>query len=141
MKIYHLVSSLQNGLTTRSSPYRIWFQMRCLMTSCLNHDYLILIFIHFPYLPNENISLIIVSAEPEYFSTISSYRNINLLRDWKGESVDSPGPVACFSDKYDVSRNQNNCYWPLRNESIARGKHHMQEKLVYCRTCLENLWF
>jgi hypothetical protein len=24
-------------------------------------------------------------------------------------------------------------------ESIARCKHHMQEKLVYCCTCLENL--
>jgi hypothetical protein len=26
-------------------------------------------------------------------------------------------------------------------KSIARCKHHMQEKLVYCCTCLENLWF
>jgi hypothetical protein len=41
----------------------------------------------------------------------------------------SPGPVACFADKDDVSRNQNNCYWSLHNESIARCKHHMQEKL------------
>ena len=47
MKIYRLLSSLQNGLTKRSSSYTIWFQMRCWMTSCLNHDYLILIFIHF----------------------------------------------------------------------------------------------
>jgi hypothetical protein len=39
----------------------------------------------------------------------------------------------------DVSGNQNNCYWPLHSESIARCKHHMQEKLVYCCTCLENL--
>jgi hypothetical protein len=46
-----------------------------------------------------------------------------------GESFYSPGPVACFSDEDDVSRNQNNCYWPLHNESIARCKHHMQEKL------------
>jgi hypothetical protein len=30
----------------------------------------------------------------------------------------------------DVSGNQNNCYWPLHSESIARCKHHMQEKLV-----------
>jgi hypothetical protein len=44
----------------------------------------------------------------------------------------SPGPVACFSDEDDVSGNQNNCYWPLHNEAIARCKHHMQEKLVYC---------
>jgi hypothetical protein len=35
--------------------------------------------------------------------------------------------------------NQNNCYWPLHKESIARCKHHMQEKLVYCCTHLENL--
>jgi hypothetical protein len=47
-----------------------------------------------------------------------------------GESFYSPGPVACFSDEDDVSRNQKNCYWPLHNESIARCKHHMQEKLV-----------
>jgi hypothetical protein len=50
-----------------------------------------------------------------------------------------PELVACFSDKDDVSRNQNNCYWPMHNESIARCKHHMQEKLVYCCSCLENL--
>ena len=49
----------------------------------------------------------------------------------------SPGPVACFSDEDDVSGNQNNCYWPLHSESIARCKHHMQEKLVYCCTYLE----
>jgi hypothetical protein len=29
----------------------------------------------------------------------------------------------------------------LHSESIARCKHHMQEKLVYCCTYLENLWF
>ena len=50
MKFNRLLPSLQNGLTKRSSSYTIWFQMRCWMTSCLNHDYLILIFIHFPYL-------------------------------------------------------------------------------------------
>jgi hypothetical protein len=55
------------------------------------------------------------------------------------DDVLSPCPVACFSDKDDVSGNQNNCYWPLHSESIARCKHHMQEKLVYCCTCLENL--
>jgi hypothetical protein len=38
-------------------------------------------------------------------------------------------PVVCFSDEDDVSGNQNNCYWPLHSESIARCKHHMQEKL------------
>ena len=43
----------------------------------------------------------------------------------------SPGPVSGFSDKDDVSENQNNCYWPLHSESIARCKHHMQEKLIY----------
>ena len=47
---------------------------------------------------------------------------------WKSPSS---GPVACFSDTNDISRNQNNCYWPLHNEPIARCKHHMQEKLVY----------
>jgi hypothetical protein len=28
----------------------------------------------------------------------------------------------------------------LHSESIARCKHHMQEKLVYCSAYLENLW-
>jgi hypothetical protein len=37
------------------------------------------------------------------------------------------------------SGNQNSCYWPMHSESIARCKHHMQEKLVYCCTYLENL--
>jgi hypothetical protein len=45
-----LTIDLQNGLTKQSSSYTIWFQMRWGMTSCLNHDYLIFIFIHFPYL-------------------------------------------------------------------------------------------
>jgi hypothetical protein len=31
-----------------------------------------------------------------------------------------------LSDEDDVSGNQNNCYWPLHSESIARCKHHMQ---------------
>jgi hypothetical protein len=68
MKIHRLLSSLQNGLTKQS--YTIWFQMRCWMTSCLNHDYLILIFIHFPYLLYENPSFIIVSAERIFFDKI-----------------------------------------------------------------------
>jgi hypothetical protein len=34
---------------------------------------------------------------------------------------------------------KNNCYWALHNESIERCKHHMQEKLVYGWTYLENL--
>jgi hypothetical protein len=46
-------------------------KLRCWMTSCLNNDYLILIFIHFPYLLYENPSFTIVSAETEYFSTRS----------------------------------------------------------------------
>jgi hypothetical protein len=47
--------------------------------------------------------------------------------------------MKTFSDEDDVSGNQNNCYWPLHNVSILRCKHHMQEKLVYCCTYLENL--
>jgi hypothetical protein len=93
----------------------------------------------FSYLLYENPSFIIVSAEIKYFSTRSWYRNINFLRDRIRRFFYSPGPVACFSEKDDASRNQNNCYWPLNNESIARCKHHMQEKLVYCSTYLENL--
>ena len=59
----------------------------------------------------------------------------------KANLFHSPGPVACFSDEDDVSGNQNNCYWLLHSESLSRCKHHMQEKLVYCCTCLENLLF
>jgi hypothetical protein len=40
------------------------------MTSCLNHDYLILIFMHFPYLLYENPLLIIVFAETIFFDKI-----------------------------------------------------------------------
>ena len=50
MKIHRLLSSLQNVLTKLSSSYTIWFQMTCWMMSCLNHDYLILIFIHFHFM-------------------------------------------------------------------------------------------
>jgi hypothetical protein len=87
----------------------------------------------------ENPSFIIFSAETEYIATRSWYRNINFLRDRIRPIFYSHGPVACFSDEDDVSGNQNNCYWPLHNESIASCKHHMQEKLVYCCTYLENL--
>jgi hypothetical protein len=84
---------------------------------------------------------IIFSVETEYISTRSWYRNINFIRDRIRQICFSPGPVACFSDEDDVSGNQNNCYWPLHNESIARCNHHMQEKLVYCCTYLAKLWF
>ena len=102
-------------------------------------------FWHFSWLPYpytfslyENESSIIVSAETEYISTRSWYRNINFLRDRiRRIFFYSTGSVACFSDEDDVSGNQNNCYWPLHSESIVRCKHHMQEKLVYCCTCLE----
>ena len=48
-----------------------------------------LIFIHFPYLLYENPSFIIVSAETEYFSTRSWYRNINFLkpRSWNATDL------------------------------------------------------
>jgi hypothetical protein len=48
--ILSLQRRLQNVLTKRSSSYTIWFQMRCWMTSCLNHNCLILIFIHFSFM-------------------------------------------------------------------------------------------
>ena len=47
------------------------------------------------------VSFIIVSAETEYISTRSWYRNINLVQD---------------KDKDDVSGNQNNCYWQPEGE-------------------------
>jgi hypothetical protein len=67
----------------------------------------------------------------ETTDTASSASFLDLYLEFD-ESFNSPAPVACFSDKDDVSGNQNNCYWPLDSESIARCKHHMQEKLVYC---------
>jgi hypothetical protein len=52
---------------------------------------------------------------------------------------------ACYSEEQVISMLEfliDNIfvsgYWPLHNESIARCKHHMQEKLVYCCTYLEN---
>ena len=74
-----------------------------------------------------------------YFDKILVSEYKLFKRSNKANPLYSPGPVACFSDEDDVSGNQNNCYWPLHSESIARFKHHMQEKLVYCCTCLENL--
>jgi hypothetical protein len=61
--------------------------------------------------------------------------------DLEVKEITDTASSASFLDLYldDVSENQNNCYWPLHSESIARCKHHMQEKLVYCCTCLENL--
>jgi hypothetical protein len=76
-----------------------------------------------------------------YFDKILVSEYKLFKRSNKANLVYSTGPVACFSDEDDVSGNQNNCYWPLHNESIARCKHHMQEKLVCCCTYLENLWF
>jgi hypothetical protein len=72
----------------------------------------------------ENPSFIIFSAETEYIATRSWYQNINFLRV-----------------RIRRIRKSENCYWPLHNKSIVRCRHHMQEKLVYCWTCLENLWF
>jgi hypothetical protein len=85
MKIHRLLSSLQNGLTKRSSSYTICFQMKCWMTLCLNHDYLILIFIHFPYLLYENPSFIIVSAETDYsdcFWKAVCYISVYIIYIW-----------------------------------------------------------
>jgi hypothetical protein len=47
-----------------------------------------LICIHFPYLLYENPSFIIVSAETEYFSTRSWYRNINFLKSRSWNTTD-----------------------------------------------------
>jgi hypothetical protein len=110
------------------------------MTSCLNQDYLILIFIHFPYLLYEkSIVYYRLCRDRIFFDKILVSEYKLFKRSNKANLFFSPGPVACFSDKDDVSRNQNNCYWPLHSESIARYKHHMQEKLVYCCIYLENL--
>jgi hypothetical protein len=78
---------------------------------------------------------------------------ISQLIRYEGESFNSPGPVACFSDKDDVSEYQNNCYWPLHSESIERCKHHMQGTALttilpilfqycntYCYSDSRNLW-
>jgi hypothetical protein len=50
------------------------------MTSCLNHDYLILIFIHFPYLFYENPSFINISEDRIFFDKIlvSEYKLSNI---------------------------------------------------------------
>jgi hypothetical protein len=113
MKIHRLLSSLQNGLTKRSSSYTIWFQMRCWMTSCLNQDYLILIFIHFPYLFYENPSFIIVSAETEYFSTRSLHM-VFISRNWFAMQ----GPVAIILISWNVIFIWETGYWTRAKKKI-----------------------
>jgi hypothetical protein len=47
------------------------------------------------------------------------------------ETTDTASSASFLDlDEDDVSGNQNNFYWPLHSESIARYTHHMQEKLV-----------
>jgi hypothetical protein len=61
------------------------------MTSCLNHDYLILISIHFPYLLYENPSFIIVSAETDETNDLSLHIPYNI--SLKYQSHINPFPV------------------------------------------------
>jgi hypothetical protein len=68
----------------------------------------------------------------ETTDTASSASSLDLYLEF-----DDSGQLS--TDEDDVSGNQNNCYCLLNSESIARCKHHMQEKLVYCCTYLENL--
>jgi hypothetical protein len=74
----------------------------------------------------------------ETTDTASSASFLDLYLEINDSGQLSTKILACFSDEDDVSGNQNNCYWTLHNESIVRCKHHMQEKLVYCCTYLEN---
>ena len=58
----------------------------------------------------------------------------------KFESQHSLSPTICSDVRVDISRFcLHFSRWPLHNESIARCKHHMKEKLVYCCTYLENV--
>jgi hypothetical protein len=75
---------------------------------------------------------LIYPPELKVKETTDTASSASLNASQKANFFYSPGPVACFSDEDDVSGNQNSCYWPLHSESIARCKHHMQEKLVYC---------
>jgi hypothetical protein len=69
----------------------------------------------------------------------------NICPEWEEKNIaeidrDTSSSVCYITpDEDDVSGNQNNCYCPLHSESIARCKHHMEEKLVYCCTYLEKL--
>jgi hypothetical protein len=58
------------------------------------------------------------------------------------ETTDTPSS-ASFLDLYlefdDSGQLSTKIYDKRDDESIARCKHHMQEKLVYCCTCLEDL--
>jgi hypothetical protein len=53
-----------------------------------------------------------------------------------GESFYSPGPLACFSDKDDVSRHQNNYYWPLHSETIAICKRLYSDTKILSKNIL-----
>ena len=66
-------TKMQNVLTKWSSSYTIWFQMRCWMTSCLNHNYLILIFIHFHFMKIHRL--------------LSSLQRQNIFRQYLGIGI------------------------------------------------------
>ena len=97
------------------------------MTSCLNHDYLILIFMHFPYLLYENPSFIIVSAETEYCSTRSWYRNINSCTPiWQNTANCSKhytgGPFNSQSNYFFLQHSGQDITFPLATY-IKKIKH------------------
>jgi hypothetical protein len=81
------------------------------------------------------VDLLLYSYESEFLQKLVKGKKIQEARAFN--FTYSAGSVVCFSDKGDVSRNQNNCYCPLHNESITRCKHHMQEKLVHGCTYLK----
>jgi hypothetical protein len=98
------------------------------------------IFTNFRHITTKTTSSIKATLDPAPIPTYINYGSKFVVLGYNSTYFSnkiqkgSPGPVACFSDEDDVSGIQNNCYWPLHIESIARCKHHMQEKLVYCCT-------
>jgi hypothetical protein len=67
--------------------------------------------------------LFLYSYESEFFQKFVKDKKIHEARAFN------------FTYRY----NDDVLSWPLHSESIARCKHHMQEKLVYCSAYLENL--
>ena len=87
------------------------------MTSCLNHDYLILIIKHFPYVHYENPLLIMVSAQRIFFDKI-------LVSEYKLFKRSNKANLMTFQEIRII----------VTGPCIANQLRNMQDKLVYCCT-------
>ena len=122
-----------HGLTKRSSYYTILFQMRCWMTSCLNQDYLILIFIHLPYLLYENHRL----SEIKYLTYIYPFLVVQWPlnnQKWSFNVVTSDETItmsALFLWEEDVFTNRTPCRFVLIEVAVPTKERKRSCTYVY----------